>query len=99
MSKISKPKYTCPEDQAPKQKEDKFIVINRKRFDEIEGRTGAKNVIDKLQLALNDFSAIYEIHMGKPIDQQYIVCNQDEPYAEKVWDLILARKSEGGEDE
>ena len=26
---------------------------------------------------------------GRPTDNRYIVCNQDEPYAEEVWQTIL----------
>lgn len=29
------------------------------------------------------------VKQGKNPDNNYIVCNQDEPYADDVWDLIL----------
>ena len=37
---------------------------------------------------------------GRPTDNKYIICNQDEPYAEKVWQTILegedAKASQSG---
>ena len=90
-----------------KKKENKFIVINRKRFDELleadeRFNVGlAKRKIRKIEAAIEDFIFFYEYTTGKKMDQKYIVCNQDEPYAEKVWDLILGRLADtedtGGE--
>lgn len=28
-------------------------------------------------------------HQGKSNDNKYIICNQDEPYADELWELIL----------
>lgn len=68
---------------------DKFIVINRKNL-------GCLNETDYgvfcniiAQLAVN-----YEARNGKPLDHKYYVCNQDEPYAQKVLDVILEGERE-----
>jgi hypothetical protein len=47
-------------------------------------------------LALHEFAEAYEGHTGKKLDQKYIVCNQDEPYADKVAELILGGENEKG---
>ena len=36
----------------------------------------------------------YEKITGKPMDQKYYVCNQDEPYAQKVIDIIIEGETE-----
>lgn len=73
-------------------KEDKFIVINWKRLEELS-ETGHQGYLsaEGFRRELGKFVTRYEQRTGKTMDQQYIVCNQDEPYAEKVWDLILNR--------
>lgn len=67
--------------------EEKFIVINKKRFDEIGKDHPA---VDQFLSALQNLNETYET-TGKKMDQKYIVCNQDEPYAEKVLNIILNR--------
>ena len=70
--------------------EEKFIVINKKRFAEItELNFDARRFVDALLRAVENFSDVYEYVTGKKIDQKYYVCNQDEPYADKVRDIIL----------
>ncbi len=69
---------------------DKFIVINTKRFEELRGNSNGLT-IKIFKEALRDFNESYRHHMRKPMDQKYYVCNQDEPYAEQVLDLILGR--------
>ncbi len=68
--------------------ENKFIVINRKRFNELESEEG---IITGLALidCISRFRRAYEKDTGKKMNQRYIVCNQDEPYAEKVKAIIL----------
>lgn len=66
--------------------EEKFIVINKKRLSEVSEKT-ALMLID----AINNFSESYETETGKKLDQKYFVCNQDEPYAQKVIDIILKK--------
>jgi hypothetical protein len=76
---------------------DKFIVINKKRFKELNeaakispnGYFTNHEAIIKLNIALHEFVIAYERHTKRKLDQQYIVCNQDEPYADKVAALIL----------
>jgi hypothetical protein len=82
--------------------EDKFIVINRKRFDEINENSdlGFPPVLEnhpeihKFLNALKQFNEVYESIVGKPINQKYIVINQDEPYAEEVWNIIKKYEEE-----
>lgn len=75
-------------------KDDMFIVINKKRIEELNAlhRSGYfDSTIEVLQLekALMRFSDAYKEEVGKPLDQQYLVCNRDEPYAPFVKALIL----------
>lgn len=80
-----------------KVKEEKFIVINFKRLYEIEELTGNPSMdfekmhpeCMKLLDAINIFEAKYKEITGKKMSQKYIVCNQDEPYAEAIWEIIL----------
>jgi hypothetical protein len=72
--------------------QDKFIVINRKRFDELPLDTSyfqLNSAAVKLECAITKFSKDYEEMTGKKMDQRYIVCNQDEPYADEVARVIL----------
>lgn len=61
-----------------------FIVINKKRLCEVLPSTA--KILDD---AFEKFERCYKLETGKELDQKYIVCNQDEPYAEKVWNAIL----------
>ena len=76
--------------------EDKFIVINRKRLEEMKSidsdkwrKKYAKNAAQHLEDALRLFNNSYKEFVGKKLDQKYYVCNQDEPYAQEVIDCIL----------
>ncbi|MCP4570556.1 MAG: hypothetical protein GY841_23475, partial [FCB group bacterium] len=72
-----------------------FLVINLKRFEELNemcpqgsmGFTPNQAVLD-LQIAIKEFKDVYEANI-RPLDQRYFVCNQDEPYAQEVWDVIV----------
>lgn len=70
--------------------EEKFIVINRKRFDELSkiGKFGPV-FVESFQNALKDFISYYEGWTGKKLNQKYYVVNQDEPYADDVIKIIL----------
>ena len=57
--------------------EEKFIVLNRKHFAELP-----RDISDNL------ISSINEANNYLP-DRKYYVCNQDEPYADKVINIIL----------
>jgi hypothetical protein len=83
---------------------DKFIVINKKRFEELNeaakippnGYFTNHRAVVKLKIALYEFAEAYERHTGKKLDQKYIACNQNEPYAGKVAALILGGEHEKG---
>ena len=82
---------------------DKFIVINRKRFEELMQSVVsaddnndfkyrvkyATRCIENLEHAIISFQEMFEEKTGKKMDQKYYVCNQDEPYAQEVIDFIL----------
>ena len=67
---------------------EKFIVFHEKELKHLtdEGRDNFSAIMKAIQLG--------RIHEGKTPLNNYYVCNQDEPYAQKVIDIILA-----GEDE
>lgn len=79
--------------------QNKFIVINRKRFEELAAAVlkntneleikCANRYIDHLESAISMFQELYEEKTGLKMDQKYYVCNQDEPYAQEVIDCIL----------
>lgn len=82
--------------------EEKFIVINEKRFDEILESVKNENKYDKLYAegvikhflgSLELLNYWYKTFTGKELDQKYYVCNQDEPYAQEVIDIILRGES------
>lgn len=64
----------------PIQKEDKFLVINRKFLVGLQDweKEELHLLLCKLRQAIPA--------VGK---HKYICCNRDEPYAEEVWQLIL----------
>lgn len=76
--------------------EEKFIVINMKRFEELNdeypGDTyfgfADNKAVTNLLIALEEFRKTYEANIG-PLDQKYYICNQDEPYAQKIIDMLL----------
>lgn len=80
-----------------KELENKFLVINYKRFKEIEELTGNPEMdfqktnvwIANLLGAIENFQNEYFRVTGKQMNQEYIVCNKDEPYADKVINIIL----------
>jgi len=63
--------------------EEKFIVINKKHLEELEKSVIWKPLVSSLKEALDDLC------LGLPLQNKYYVCNQDEPYAQKVIDIIL----------
>jgi hypothetical protein len=86
----------------------KFIVINKKRFEEMKecslkvddkGKTlfQAGVAVSKFLAALHEFSLEYSKITGKDLDQKYLVVNQDEPYAEEVWKLIKNKSLKVGD--
>lgn len=62
---------------------ERYLVIPRKYIDQLrlDKRLLLQSIIDEIQnMRLNE---------NKDIDPSYIVCKQNEPYAEQIWDLIL----------
>ncbi len=55
----------------------KFLVINTKRFDELR-EVGDDYTVAKLFNTLYDFQLNYEKKVGKPLNQEYLVCNVDD---------------------
>ena len=55
--------------------EEKFIIINKKHL---------KNNSDRFRIAF--YNALHDLDLP---NNKYYVCNQDEPYAKKVIDIIL----------
>ena len=73
----------------------KFLIINHKRFEELNDATEDYNKeVRALQVAIDNFKIAYEKRVGKKLDQKYFVCNQDEPYAQDVIDVILRGECE-----
>lgn len=67
--------------------EDKFFVINKKRLEEL-AQAGGIEYCRMFVAAVESFNAAYEKHVKRAMNQKYVVVNQDEPYADKVWGLI-----------
>ena len=63
----------------------KPYIVHKGIFDELKGK--GKVVGDALDILREDIRAKRKLQ-GK-IDNKYIVCNQDEPYADLVWQIIL----------
>ena len=75
--------------------EQKFLVINKKRFAEMIklDPIGGVEVRNNFLRALEIVSIKYREITGKIMNQKYIAINQDEPYSKDVLNLIL--KEEG----
>jgi hypothetical protein len=88
--------------------EEKFIVINTKIFDEMEKEDWilkkhpeftyksfwpSRKKKEAFLNALEDLKDWYEILTKKKLNQKYYICNQDEPYAKEVIDIILKGES------
>ena len=70
-------------------KEEKYIVINRKRLESyLEQFTKGTFTTEDEQNNI-DCLTFNEVLRGVDNDSKYIVCNQDELYAEDVWQTIL----------
>lgn len=83
--------------------EEKFIVINKKRLVELlehaelsglDGRKPypvkyARTAITQLENGIKTFVEEYKNQLCEFPENKYLVCNQDEPYAEDILDIIL----------
>jgi hypothetical protein len=83
-----------PKQSAREFDEGKFIVINKKRFTEL--LPDHIDVVKKFSNALTEFVENYKHLTGKQMNQRYIVCNLDEPYAERVKEIILGTEESSG---
>lgn len=72
------------------QYEEKFIVIHLKA---IKSKDFEFDSARELEYALQRFCEQYKIVTGKELNQKYYVCNQDDPYAQKVIGTILEGES------
>ena len=73
-------------------KEDEFVVINKKFLRElaIKAPTHGTLAVADFVDALNTILLKIKIATGKDLsNHKYIVCNKDEPYADKVLQTIL----------
>ncbi|MCP4394576.1 MAG: hypothetical protein GY804_09965 [Alphaproteobacteria bacterium] len=81
-----------------KEFERKFLVINWNRFEELNDAKETNRYfpsdkdctpVEHFKDALAEFRNQYEEFTGKKLDQEYYVCNADEPYAKDVLEIIL----------
>lgn len=77
----------------------RFIVINDKHIAELNAGMGMPkgqdcSAVKQLYDGLNNFRAMYERVCMRKLDNEYIVCNRDEPYADEVMGTILSGESE-----
>lgn len=80
--------------------DDMFIVINKKhlarlteRFNQNGGHGDDPDVL-RLLAAISRLFKSYRYEFASDLNQKYYVCSQDEPYAQKVIDIILEGESE-----
>jgi len=61
-------------------KENKFLVITLKHLEHLDhkDRVELGKILERLKYNFPEIK-----------NKKYIVCNQDEPYAERVWQIIL----------
>jgi hypothetical protein len=70
-------------------KEEKFLVFHKK---DLIGITPTQVAV------LNEIDELVQLNRMKRNASQfpkYIVCNEDEPYAEKIWEIILDGRKNG----
>ncbi|MCK5541688.1 MAG: hypothetical protein KAI40_03275 [Desulfobacterales bacterium] len=90
-----------------KYKSDKFYVMNIEKVnakltemydDPMTGQSRinheVRNLIKNFDKACIAIEVAYKKATGKKLNQKYYVCNQDEPYAQNVIDIILTGESE-----
>jgi hypothetical protein len=64
----------------------KYVVFKR---EELEVVLGNQPLLKRYFDTISSLVELYRITLRKKPYNNYIVCNQDEPYADKVWKLIL----------
>ncbi len=70
--------------KTPKEKEIKYFVL---KLDDIHNKLTSEEENTLYKLA--DKIGRARVIEGKPYSNRYIVVNEEEPYAKKVWDMIL----------
>ena len=70
-----------------KQKEEKYLVL---KLADIENYLSQRH--KELLNECCDEIRLARLMVGKKLNH-YIVVNEEEPYAEKVWDLVLGRQN------
>jgi len=70
-------------------KEDKYLVIKLKDLDNYFNQYTKGVFTTEDEQNIIDTLTWNEVLHDLQNDNKYIVCNQDEPYAEEVWQIIL----------
>ncbi len=69
-------------------KQAKYIVF---KIEDVEGLSPRQ----RRQLnSIHEQIQIMRRKQGRPEKNRYVICNQDEPYAEELWQLIIRRERE-----
>ena len=74
------------------EKEDKFIVIKREDYERLKAKAMDNFATQhpvRNKTILKKITGFEEIVNELDNGNKYIVCNQDEPYAELIWQMIL----------
>jgi len=69
--------------------ENKFLVIKRDAIDEYFSQFRSGIFATSKEAAVINRIPFVKVINDLKNDNKYIVCNQDEPYAEAVWQIIL----------
>ena len=76
------------------EREEKYIVIKKKDYEELRRKayTGDIHIPNEVRIcnALKQIVHFEAVLLKLDNHNEYIVINQDEPYANAIWDLILA---------
>lgn len=75
------------------EKEDKFIVVKKKDFEELEAKAienFASQHPQRSKTILKRITGFKDILRELDKGNKYIVINRDEPYADAMWDIIIA---------
>lgn len=73
-------------------REDKYLVLKLTDVHRYLSETHIKNLS-----VITDYIANRREYRGREGRPIYIVCNQDEPYADEVWNIILTGETAKGE--
>ena len=65
---------------------DKFYVFKKEEMDAVLDKNP---ILGRCFHTIQNLIQLERISRNKKPNNRYIVCNQDEPYAEEVWKIIL----------